>query len=111
MKNGLIDFNELTTLYGRDTARELLEMSIKEGNTLIGQLRTSVPARRSGSVAADAHQLKGMAATMTMESVRDLSYQLEQCAKSDTWDSSEELLQKLILSFAELEKLIAEELK
>jgi HPt (histidine-containing phosphotransfer) domain-containing protein len=107
MESDLINLNELKSLYGEDSARELLEMSLREGRGLLGALKKGVPARDMNSVGADAHQLKGMSATMTMTRLADLSYKLEMSAKSQTWQDCDSLLEKIEASFAELEQLLS----
>ena len=106
METELINLHELKSLYGDDSAKELLEMSLSEGRGLIANLKKSVPARDASSVGADAHQLKGMSATMTMTKVADLSYKLEQCAKLDTWDGSEDLLSNIENCFSDIENYL-----
>jgi|688.fasta_scaffold816640_1 HPt (histidine-containing phosphotransfer) domain-containing protein len=106
MKSDLINLDELRNLYGEDSVRELLDMSLKEARGLIDGLRSSVPRHDASAVGQDAHQLKGMSATMTMTRVADLSYKLEQCAKNDAWDDSQSLLQNIESSFAELEEFL-----
>lgn len=107
MENELVNLEELKKLYGEDSVKELVSMSLKEAGTLIEGLRKSVPARDASAVCADAHQLKGMSATMTMSKVADLAYKMELCAKSQTWDECETLLQSVESCFAELEIILS----
>lgn len=106
MENDLINLDELKTLYGEESVKELLEMSLKEARGLIAGLKTSVPAKDASAVGSDAHQLKGMSATMTMNKVADLSYKLEQCAKSGSWTESANLLKNIELSFSKIEEFL-----
>lgn len=106
MKSDLINLDELKALYGEDSVRELLDMSLKEARGLIAGLKSSVQRHDASAVGQDAHQLKGMSATMTMSRVADLSYKLEQCAKTNTWDDSQSLLQNIESSFLELEDFL-----
>lgn len=105
MTADLINIEELKTLYGEDSAKELLEMSLSEARTLIDSLKKSVPQMDAAAVGADAHQLKGMAATMTMVRLSELSYKLEQCAKTKIWDGAGEILQGLESCFAEIQSI------
>lgn len=106
MQSDPINLDELKTLYGEDSVRELLDMSLKEARGLINGLKDSVPRKDASAVGQDAHQLKGMSATMTMNRVADLSYKLEQCAKANSWAESQSLLQNIESSFVELEEYL-----
>ena len=99
----LINVEELKSLYGDDSVKELLEMALKEGRSLIDSLKVAVPNRNASVVAADAHQLKGMSATMTMNPVSELAYKLEMAGKSESWEGTDEVLQKVEAMFKELE--------
>lgn len=106
MKSDLINLDELRNLYGEDSVKELLDMSLKEARGLIDGLKDSIPKQDASVVGQDAHQLKGMSATMTMTRVADLSYKLEQCAKTGSWTESQSLLQNIESSFVELEEFL-----
>jgi HPt (histidine-containing phosphotransfer) domain-containing protein len=110
MESDLINLEELKNLYGDDSTKELLEMSMKEGRGLIDALKKSVPAHDAASVSADAHQLKGMSATMTMGKVADLSYKLELSSKSQTWQDCENLIKEIDSSFAAVEEYLRKKL-
>ena len=103
MESDLINLEELKSLYGEDSVRELLEMSLKEWRTLVDSLVKSVPARDAATVAADAHQLKGMSATMTMNKVSAEAYKLEIAGKTNSWDDSDAALQSIVTMFSDLE--------
>lgn len=107
MTDAPINLDELKALYGEDSMKELLEMSVKEFRTLVDSLKKSVPGKDSAAVAADAHQLKGMSATMTMTKVAELAYKLETVAKSQNWENSADLLAGIESCLAEIEELIA----
>lgn len=106
MASDLINLDELKSLYGEESTRELLEMSMSEGRGLITALRKSVPARNADSVSADAHQLKGMSATMTMSKVAELSYKLELHSKSQTWQECDSLIESIDSCFSEVEQYL-----
>lgn len=101
--NEIIRLDELRALYGEDSVRELLDLSIGEARSLISQLQKGVPSKDQRTVSADAHQLKGMAATMTIDSIAELSKKLEFAAKENVWDGSEKILADIVLRFNELE--------
>lgn len=101
--NQIIRLDELKALYGEDSVRELLELSLGEARTLIDQLEKGIPAKDARTVSADAHQLKGMAATMTIDRMAELSKKLEFAAKDDVWDDSPQLLADISKCFQELQ--------
>lgn len=104
--NEIIRLDELKALYGEDSVRELLELSLGEARSLIANLEKNVPAKNQQAVNADAHQLKGMAATMTIDKLAELSKQLEFAAKDNVWDESPRLLEGISKCFAELEEYL-----
>ncbi len=106
MDSELINLDELRSLYGEDSVRELLEMSLKEGRTLIDSLKTAVPAKNAAVVAADAHQLKGMSATMTMNKLSAEAYKLEMVGKNNSFDGSDVMLANIVSMFADIEQLV-----
>ncbi len=106
MESELINIDELKNLYGEETVKELLDMSVSEGKGLIESLKSSVPARQADAVVADAHQLKGMSATMTMSRVAELAQKLERSAKAQNWDESETLLKDIEALFLQVEEFL-----
>ncbi|MBX9568517.1 MAG: Hpt domain-containing protein [Candidatus Obscuribacterales bacterium] len=98
--------DELKSLYGEDSVRELLELSLGEARTLISSLEIAVPAKNQQAVSADAHQLKGMAATMTIDRLAELSKELEFAAKDNIWDDSPRILSDISKTFIELEQYL-----
>lgn len=102
----IIRLDELNSLYGADSVKELLGLSLSEARTLIAKLQTAVPAKDSQSVIADAHQLKGMAATMTIDRMAELSKKLEHAAKDNTWNDSPQILSEIQSCFQELEQYL-----
>lgn len=99
----IIRLDELKSLYGEDSVRELLELSLGEARSLISSLEQAVPAKNAQAVSADAHQLKGMAATMTIDRLAELSKELEFAAKDDIWEDSPRILSDISETFKELE--------
>jgi HPt (histidine-containing phosphotransfer) domain-containing protein len=102
----IIRLDELKSLYGEDSVRELLELSLGEARTLISSLEIAVPAKNQQAVSADAHQLKGMAATMTIDRLAELSKELEFAAKDNIWDDSPRILSDISKTFIELEQYL-----
>lgn len=102
MTTDLINIEELKNLYGKESAMELLEMSLGEARSLIDSLKKSIPEMDFAQVGADAHQLKGMAATMTMMRLSELSYKLEQCAKNKSCEGAEQLLESMESCYQEI---------
>ncbi len=103
MSSDLINLDELKNLYGDASVRELLEMSLGEARGLVNELKAKIPARNSSAVSADAHQLKGMAATMTMNRLAELAHKLEISSKSQNWDECDTLIVSVDACFGELE--------
>ncbi|MBX9687419.1 MAG: Hpt domain-containing protein [Candidatus Obscuribacterales bacterium] len=103
MQSDLINLEELKNLYGEDSVKELLELSLSEARGLIDGLKGSIPRQDANAVAADAHQLKGMSATMTIQVLADLAYKLENAAKSNNWAETESLVKEIENRFGELE--------
>lgn len=95
MAEQLLDIKALEDIYGADTVKELLEMSLEEAGQLIGQIAEGISKQDARAVAQDAHQLKGMCLTMTMNEMSELSRQIESTAKEGVLAGTGELLSKL----------------
>ena len=106
MPQAPVDLEQLKELYGPESIQELLEMSVMEAKKLVEQLAKSVPEHNRDAVSNDAHQLKGMAATMTLNHIAELSKQLEQCAKKDIWDDSNQILSVIRMHLEDLEQFL-----
>ncbi len=81
------DLDGLYEMYGRDTVQELLQMSVDEARGLLVQIGDGIIEHDSKSVMAAAHQLKGLASTMTINELARLSLELETAARQDEWES------------------------
>ena len=76
---------ELVALYGQETVHELLQMTLDEGSGLINDIAKGESAQDSNLVMASAHQLKGLALTMTMNTLSAVSLELETAARQENW--------------------------
>ena len=80
-----LDLQGLYALYGQETTQELLVMCVKEARDLMAQLVADLDKHDSKSLSANAHQLKGLAATMTLDELARLSKDLELAASQEDW--------------------------
>jgi HPt (histidine-containing phosphotransfer) domain-containing protein len=101
------DLNGLYEMYGKDTVQELLQMSVDEARGLLVQIQDGIAERDSKSVMAAAHQLKGLASTMTINELARLSTELEAAARQESWDSIPETKEKLEIEFAQVAKYVS----
>ncbi|MBY0356376.1 MAG: Hpt domain-containing protein [Candidatus Obscuribacterales bacterium] len=92
MADAPLDIKALEDIYGSETVEELLEMSLKEAGDLVERIAAGVSRKDATVVAQDAHQLKGMCLTMTLNEMSDASKSMELAAKSADWSTIEKLL-------------------
>lgn len=92
MADAPLDIKALEDIYGSETVEELLEMSLKEAGELVERIAAGVSAKNTTVVAQDAHQLKGMCLTMTLNEMSDVSKSMELAAKSSDWSTIEKML-------------------
>lgn len=83
-----LDIPALVETYGAEAVKELLEMSLDECSHLLRDLDSGIEAEQSKRTKDDAHQLKGLAATMTMAGIAELALELENCAKEGRWQDA-----------------------
>ena len=93
--NGLIDLQSLKSMYGADSVQELVAMSMDEAGKLLESLARNIAVKDSAEVTRDAHQLKGMAATMTLTQIFELSRKLEKAAHDGQWEQTSTLLSEI----------------
>lgn len=93
------DLSGLNELYGRETVAELLEMSVKEARDLLCQIDTAITERDGRAVMAAAHQLKGLASTMTINDLAQISLELETSARQEQWDTVGGIQERLQAEF------------
>jgi HPt (histidine-containing phosphotransfer) domain-containing protein len=93
------DLNGLYEMYGKETVQELLQMSVDEARGLLVQIDEGISERDSKIVMAAAHQLKGLASTMTINELARLSLELETTARQEDWTTISQLKDKLAHEF------------
>ncbi|HEY9792248.1 MAG TPA: Hpt domain-containing protein [Candidatus Obscuribacterales bacterium] len=93
------NLNELIDLYGEETTFELLQMSVDEATGLLQQIHQGIDARDAKMVMAAAHQLKGLASTMTINSLAKISLELETAARQEKWENVPDAEQRLKTEF------------
>jgi HPt (histidine-containing phosphotransfer) domain-containing protein len=101
-----VDVATLNRLYGEETVKELLEMSVKEARDLVGQITDAVGTRDSKAITAAAHQLKGLASTMTIGDLATVSYEIEQAARQEQWDAIKEKQKSLQKIFDDIDQFV-----
>jgi HPt (histidine-containing phosphotransfer) domain-containing protein len=106
-KNQPFNLQELNDLYGKETVFELLQMSVDEGIGLLQQIRTGIEGRDSKNVMAGAHQLKGLASTMTINGLAKVSLELETAAREENWPAIPDLEDRLKSEFEHVARYIA----
>jgi HPt (histidine-containing phosphotransfer) domain-containing protein len=89
------DIQGLYDMYGKDTVAELLQMSVDEARGLMEQIGEGAKEKDSKIVMAAAHQLKGLASTMTINELARLSFELETSARQEGWDTIPDVIEKL----------------
>lgn len=101
-----LDLESLTSLYGEESVRELIEMSVVESDKLLEKIDAGITNCDAQAVSHDAHQLKGLASTMTMRAVYALARQLESKVKEGDWRDTPELFALLKQAIAELKHYV-----
>lgn len=101
------DLAGLNELYGAETVGELLQMSVDEASGLLVQIHDGMTLRDSRVIMAAAHQLKGLASTMTINELARLSMELETAAKQEQWDSLSGIEVKLNAEFDAVAKYVS----
>jgi two-component system sensor histidine kinase/response regulator len=100
------DLPRLTELYGEDGVRELLQSFLSEGESLLNTIDAARESRNEKEFLAQVHQLKGLAAVMTLQQLEIICRQLEKDARRSAWDAIECGLAELISSYDIVKKLI-----
>lgn len=106
--NQPFDIQGLYDMYGQETVAELLQMSVDESRGLLDQMIAGSKERDSKLVLAAAHQLKGLASTMTINELAKLSLELESSARNEQWESIGETLKRLESEYQRTAKYISE---
>ncbi len=102
------DIQGLYDMYGQDTVAELLQMSVDESRGLLDQMIEGTRDRDSKIVMAAAHQLKGLASTMTINELAKLSFELESSARQEQWESIPDTLTRLESEYQRTAKYVSE---
>ena len=102
------DIDGLNEMYGKDTVAELLQMSVDEARGLLDQIERAVQERDTKALMAAAHQLKGLASTMTINHLAKLSFELEASARQEMWDSVPETTKRLETEYQHVAQYVAE---
>jgi HPt (histidine-containing phosphotransfer) domain-containing protein len=92
-----ITLNELLArcLNKTPVALRVLEAFAADAPGTIGQLRGAIEAGDAPSVAAAAHKIKGSAANLAAEKIRDAAYELEMCGRAGNLEAAPRLLARL----------------
>lgn len=102
------DIDALYEMYGKETVAELLQMSVDEARGLLDQINSAIQDRDSKIVLAAAHQLKGLASTMTINELARLSFELESSAKQDSWETISGTKDRLESEFTHVAEYVSE---
>lgn len=102
------DIEGLYEMYGKETVGELLQMSVDEARGLLDQIARGIQERDTKTVLAAAHQLKGLASTMTIDRLAKLSFELETSARHEQWESIPETTSKLESEYIQVANYVAE---
>jgi HPt (histidine-containing phosphotransfer) domain-containing protein len=102
------DIEGLYEMYGKETVAELLQMSVDEARGLLDQIARGIEEHDTKSVMAAAHQLKGLASTMTINDLAKLSLELETNARQEQWETIPQSLSKLESEYTHVASYVAE---
>ncbi|MEK6239346.1 MAG: Hpt domain-containing protein, partial [Planctomycetales bacterium] len=70
---------------------ELIEIFISDTSELAGELETAIDRSSADPLKRCAHSIKGMAATMGSETLRETAYQVEQLAATEDFETARRL--------------------
>lgn len=101
-----INLEALKSMYGEESVKELVDLSVDEATKLVDSLGRNIPQRDIDEVTRDAHQLKGMASTMTLSQIFEYSRDLEKAARDGKWDQTNNLLGEIRRCLAELQEFL-----
>lgn len=87
---------------------ELMAMMVDSLRAGLDQIRAGLEARDSEAVAKAAHSLKGAAANLALEGIREPAWQAEEAARGGDLAVPEGILDRLEGPLAELTRLVAE---
>ncbi|MBY0550579.1 MAG: Hpt domain-containing protein [Candidatus Obscuribacterales bacterium] len=98
-----INIEALKSMYGEESIRELVDLSMDEAGKLVDSLGRNIPLKDTDEVTRDAHQLKGMASTMTLSQIFEFSRELERHAKDGQWVETDNMLAEIKRCLVELQ--------
>ena len=101
-----IDMPRLTELYGEDGLNELLQSFLTESDVLLKTIAEARQSKNEREFLAQVHQLKGLAAVMTLHQLEIICKHLEKHARQSAWDAVEPEFEALITNFELVKKLI-----
>jgi HPt (histidine-containing phosphotransfer) domain-containing protein len=101
-----LNLARLRELYGDETVKELLSMSVGEARGLVDDVERGIQDKNLKVVAAAAHQLKGLAVTMTIHDLHNISMQIEGDAHAENWDNITGKQNQLRRAFNEFEAYV-----
>jgi PAS domain S-box-containing protein len=105
-----IDLDALKGMYGEDSTHEILTMFLDETCGLFDQMKGELTRRENTSLAASAHQLKGVSASVVAQHMSRLAAQLETAAKQPNWTEAEQLLTELTNEMSSITIFVKQEL-
>ena len=100
------DFSRLQEVYGNEGMHELLQSFLEEAVTLMQSIETARLNLDDREFLSQVHQLKGLAAVMTLEELEKICRKLEQEARRVAWDEIEQSAKELRLNYDVVKKLI-----
>lgn len=101
-----INIEALKSMYGEESIKELVDLSMDEAGKLVDNLGRNIPLKDTDEVTRDAHQLKGMASTMTLVQIFEFSRELERLAKDGHWVETDNMLTEIKRCLTELEEYL-----
>jgi HPt (histidine-containing phosphotransfer) domain-containing protein len=101
LNNNFLDFEQLLDMFGdMEIVKELLVEFISTTDVTIEQLRGSVHCGDFVEVGLLTHKIKGSAAMISAESLKNTCIQLEESAKELQHDETQKLFEQLTAEFS-----------
>ena len=99
-----MDIAELAEELGIDesAARRLLETFVTATDSDLGELRNAVQAGHVTRCAGLAHHIKGAAANLDLETIREAAYRLEMTTKSGVLDGADAVVTTIETELSQL---------
>jgi HPt (histidine-containing phosphotransfer) domain-containing protein len=90
-----LNLPQLENLYGVEDMRELLVSFIRETSELLELIERYCKEKNTRDLAAQIHQLKGLASVMTAHTVAHSCQEFEKAVKEHDWDQASSLHRKV----------------